>query len=57
MSDTDRETLSRLLTEHGTSGVAEELASICRERARTDEDRLCTAGLWNETARQFDSIA
>ncbi len=57
MNDTDRETLSRLLEEHGTSGVARELASICRERARTVEDREWTAPCWKEAARRFKAAS
>ncbi len=56
MNDTDRATLSRLLTEHGTAGVASELASVLHERARTTDDPY-EAEVFLAAARRFAALS
>lgn len=38
MNDTDYDILDRMLTDHGTHGLAEMLAEVCEERAANDEE-------------------
>ncbi len=54
MDEHDREALNRLLTVYGTLGVANELASICRQRAQEEGEEDC-APLWLEAADLFEA--
>lgn len=57
MNETDKEIIDRLLTEHGTSGLAQLIAEVCRERAATLEAREeGSVPLWKSAAKFYAEI-
>lgn len=52
MNDSDHDILDRMLTEHGTGGLAEMLAALCDARAETDPEPGMAAW-WKAEAAAF----
>lgn len=54
MNDTDSDILDRMLTEHGTSGLAALIADLCEQRAAYGEREV--APLYRSAAEAFRAI-
>ncbi len=53
MNDSDHETVDRLLTEHGTSGLATLIAEVLEERAKEKDE--CSP-LYLSAAKEYRKI-